>query len=66
MDNLQTLFEKEQYDLIIKLTKDSTEYSERFLHLLSLVMLTRYDDALFDIENHRKILLECILNCYSN
>ncbi len=56
MDNLQSLFEKEQYDLIIKLTKDSTEYTERFLHLMSLVMLTRYDDALIDIETHREIL----------
>ncbi len=56
MDNLETLFDKQQYDLIIKLTEDSFDYKECFLHLLSLVMLKRYDDALVDIANHQTIL----------
>lgn len=56
MDNLETLFKKEQYDLIVKLTEDSSDYKERFLHVLSLVMLKRYEDALDDISKHHIIL----------
>ncbi len=56
MDNLETLFKKEQYDLILKLTEDSSDYKECFLHVLALVMLKRYEEALDDISKHQSIL----------
>ena len=53
MDNLQTLFDKKQYDLIVKLTDESDNPSERLLRLSSLVMLNRVNEALDEIEKHQ-------------
>lgn len=53
MDNLQTLFDKKQYELIVELTEDSQDPKERLMRLSSLVMLNRVNEALDEIENHQ-------------
>ena len=56
MDNLDTLFEKKQYDLVIKLTELSNDPKERFLRISSLVSLGKIDQALDEIEEFQSIL----------
>lgn len=53
MDNLETLFQKGEYDLIVKLTELSIDPKELLLRISSLVALTKYDEALDEIEKHQ-------------
>lgn len=53
MDNLETLFDKKQYELIVNLTDSSDDPKERLLRLSSLVMLNRVNEALDEIEKHQ-------------
>ena len=53
MDNLETLFDKKQYELIVNLTDSSDDPKERLLRLSSLVMLNRVNEALDEIEQHQ-------------
>lgn len=55
MDNLETLFNKKQYDLIVKLTEESSDPKERFLRLSSLVILGKDNEALDEIEAHQSL-----------
>ena len=55
MDNLQTLFDKKQYELIVNLTDSSDDPKERLLRLSSLMMLNRINEALDEIENHQEM-----------
>lgn len=55
MDNLETLFNKKQYDLIAKLTEESSDPKERFLRLSSLVILGKDNEALDEIEAHQSL-----------
>lgn len=54
MDNLKSLFDKKQYDLVIKLTESSELPEERLLRLLSFVNLNEDDKALDEIESHQE------------
>ena len=56
MDNLESLFEKKQYDLVVKLTELSTDPKERFLRISSLVSLGKVDQALDEIEKYQKLI----------
>ena len=56
MDNLQSLFDKKQYDLVVKLTELSTDPKERFLRISSLVSLGKIDHALDEIEKYQKLI----------
>ena len=56
MDNLDTLFEKKQYDLIIKLTELSDDPKDRFLRISSFVSLGKYDEALDEIEKYQSAI----------
>ena len=56
MDNLDTLFEKKQYDLIIKLTELSDDPKDRFLRISSFVSLGKYDEALDEIEKYQSVI----------
>lgn len=56
MDNLDTLFEKKQFDLVVKLTELSDDPKERFLRISSLVSLGKTDQALDEIEKFQPIL----------
>ena len=58
MDNLDTLFNKKQYDLVIKLTELSSNPKERFLCISSLVSLGKVDQALDEIEKYQKLIEE--------
>lgn len=56
MDNLESLFEKKQYDLIIKLTESSSDPKERFMRLSCFVILGKDKEALDEIETNQNIL----------
>ena len=58
MDNLDSLFEKKQYLLVASLTKDSKDPKERFLRVSSLVILSKIDEALDDIEQYNEMLFK--------
>ena len=56
MDNLESLFQKKEYDLVIKLTELSLEPKERFLRISSFVSLGKIDQALDEIEKYQKLI----------
>ena len=56
MDSLKTLLEKEQYDLVIKLTENSTDSASLFDCVIALVAVGQYEKALDIIKNKRDIL----------
>lgn len=56
MDNLESLFEKKQYDLVIKLTESSSDPKERFMRLSCFVILGKDKEALDEIETYQKVL----------
>lgn len=56
MDNLDTLFEKKQFDLIIKLTELSDDPKDRFLRVSSFMSLGKVNEALDEIEKYQSIL----------
>lgn len=56
MDNLDTLFNKKQYDLVVKLTELSADPKERFLRISCLVSLNKIDQALDEIEKYQNII----------
>lgn len=58
MDNLDSLFNKKQFDLVVKLTELSSDPKERFLRISSLVSLSKIDQALDEIEKYQKIIEE--------
>ena len=53
MDNLESLFNKKQYSLIVNLTEESSDPKERILRLASLVILGKDNEALDEIENNQ-------------
>lgn len=56
MDNLDTLFAKKQYDLVVKLTELSSDPKELFLRISSLVSLGKVDEALDNIEKYQGVI----------
>ena len=56
MDNLDSLFAKKQYDLVVKLTELSSDPKELFLRISSLVSLGKVDNALDEIEKHQSVI----------
>ena len=58
MDNLDSLFNKKQFDLVVKLTELSSDPKERFLRISSLVSLSKIDQALDEIEKYQKLIEE--------
>lgn len=56
MDNLDSLFNKKEYDLIIKLTELSNDPKDLFLRISSLVALGKNDEALDNIEKYQNII----------
>lgn len=55
MDDLNSLFEKKQYELIIDLTKSSNDPKERFMRLSCFIMLGKDDLALKEIDEKREL-----------
>ena len=56
MDNLDSLFNKKQYDLVVKLTELSDDPKERFLRISSLMALAKNDAALDEIEKYQSLI----------
>ena len=56
MDNLDSLFQKKQYDLVVKLTELSEDPRDRFLRISSLVSLGKVDQAIDEIEKYQGLI----------
>ena len=56
MDNLRTLFDKKEYELIIKLTSSSSDVDDLFYCLSAYLSLNKIDEALKLIEDKKAIL----------
>lgn len=56
MDNLDSLFEKKEYDLILQLTKDSRDPKELLMRISCLVIQGKVDQALDEIEKNQSII----------
>ncbi len=69
MDSLKTLLDKKEYDLILKLTERSEVPNDLFYRISALIYLNRYEDALYVIQDHQKILetnLVSLINAHIN
>lgn len=56
MDNLDSLFNKKEYELILDLTKDSKDAKECLMRISCLIMLGKVDQALDEIEKNQSII----------
>lgn len=56
MDSFDTLFEKKQFELIVKATETATDDISLFYRIMSLASLTRLEEAIMCIENNRPTL----------
>lgn len=56
MDNLRTLFDKKEYDLVIKLTRTSSNVDDLFYCLSAYLSLNKIDEALELIKEKKKVL----------
>ena len=56
MDNLETLFNKKEYELILKLTEMSKDPKELLMRISCLVILGKQDSALDEIEKNQAII----------
>ena len=56
MDSLKSLYDKKQYDLILKLTSTSENESDLFYRIAAFTGLGQFEDALYVIQDHQQIL----------
>ena len=56
MDNLESLFNKKEYDLILDLTKDSKEPKELLMRISCFVIKGKIDEALDEIEANQLLI----------
>ncbi len=56
MDNLKTLMDRKDYDLVVKLTASSLDITSLFYRIAALFALNRAKEALEVINNHKSIL----------
>ena len=56
MDNYKSLFDKKQYDLVVKLTRSSSNPEDLFYCLSALLSQNKIEDALKLIDDKREIL----------
>ncbi len=69
MDSLKTLIDQKKYDLVLKLTESSENANDLFYRISALIYLGRYEDALFVIQDHQKVLetnLASLINAHIN
>lgn len=62
MDSLKSLIDKQNYDLVIKLTENSTNPSDYFYRIAAFTCLTKYECALNVIQDHQEALEKENLN----
>ena len=56
MDNLESLYYKKEYDLVLSLTKDSTDPKELLMRVSCLIITGKTDAALDEIEKNQAII----------
>lgn len=56
MDNLESLFNKKEYDLVLDLTKDSVDSKELLMRISCLVIQGKIDLALDEIEKNQSFI----------
>ena len=56
MDNLESLYYKKEYDLVLALTKDSTDPRELLMRISCLIITGKTDTALDEIEKNQSII----------
>ena len=56
MDSLKSLMDRKEYELVIKLTENSTDINYLFYRISAFLALGRGEEALKTIKNNRKIL----------
>ena len=56
MDNLESLYYKKEYQLVLDLTKDSTDPKELLMRISCLIILGKTDEALDEIEKNQSII----------
>ena len=69
MDSLKTLMDQKKYELIIKLTETSTTSSDLFYRISAFILLGKYEEALYVIQDHQKTLesnLPSLINAHIN
>ena len=69
MDSLKTLIDQKKYDLVIKLTETSESATDLFYRLSAFICLGKYEDALYVIQDHQKVLesnLASLINAHIN
>lgn len=69
MDNLKSLLDSKQYDLVLKLTETSQNSNDLFYRISAYMFLGKYEDALYVIQDHQEILeanLPALINAHIN
>lgn len=66
MDSLKTLIDRQQYDLVIKLTDNATKASDLFYRIAAFTFLGKYEEALFVVQDHQNELEKENLNSLIN
>ena len=56
MDNLESLFNKKEYELILDLTKDSKDPKELLMRISCFVIQGKIDEALDEIESNQSLI----------
>ena len=56
MDNLKSLMDRKEYELVVQLTKDTQDVTYLFYRISALLALGRGEEALKTIKDNRKIL----------
>ena len=56
MDNLDTLLEKKEYDLVLSLTKDSKDPKELLMRISCFIIKGKIDEALDEIEKNQSLI----------
>ena len=69
MDNLKSLLDSKQYDLVLKLTETSTSSNDLFYRISAFIFLGKYEEALYVIQDHQETLesnLPALINAHIN
>ena len=69
MDNLKSLLDSKQYDLVLKLTGTSTSSNDLFYRISAFIFLGKYEEALYVIQDHQETLesnLPALINAHIN
>lgn len=69
MDSLKSLLDQKNYELVLKLTEGSEAPNDLFYRISAFIYLGKYEDALYVIQDHQKILegnLVSLVNAHIN